>query len=84
MQTKLTLRLDQTLVEKPKVYAAEHGKSVSQMVADYFSFLDVRAELPANEHAMALGQKTQTLQGILKNAPVSEEDYNRFRDEKFL
>jgi hypothetical protein len=35
-QTKLTLRLDQRLIEDAKAYASEHGRSVSQLVAEYF------------------------------------------------
>jgi hypothetical protein len=40
MQTKLTLRLDKALVEKAKSYARRTGKSVFQMVADYFACLE--------------------------------------------
>lgn len=36
MQSKLTLRLDKTLIENAKEYAQENGKSLSQIVADYF------------------------------------------------
>ena len=39
MQTKLTLRLDDELIEEAKSYAARAGKSVSQIVADYFRLL---------------------------------------------
>ena len=34
---KLTLRMDQEQVERAKAYAAQHGKSLSQLVADYFT-----------------------------------------------
>ncbi|HZC00332.1 MAG TPA: DUF6364 family protein, partial [Gammaproteobacteria bacterium] len=37
MQTKLTLRLDKKLIEAVKRYAEISGKSLSQLVADYFS-----------------------------------------------
>ena len=40
MQTKLTLRLDAELIEKAKQYGKRTGRSVSQMVADYFALLD--------------------------------------------
>ena len=36
MQTKLTLRLDEILIRKAKRYAWVRGKSVSQLVEDYF------------------------------------------------
>ena len=37
MQTKLTLRLDDRLVEAAKQYARQAGCSVSQMVSGYFA-----------------------------------------------
>jgi hypothetical protein len=43
MQTKLTLRLDSDLIERAKIYSAQRGKSVSQIVADYFALLDETA-----------------------------------------
>ena len=39
MQTKLTLRLEEQLIERAKAHAKKRGKSVSQMVADYFALL---------------------------------------------
>ena len=44
MQTKLTLRVDEKLVKKAKAYAKKTGKSVSQLVAEYFSLLTPRPE----------------------------------------
>ena len=79
MQKKLTLRLDETLVEKAKIYAAEHGKSVSQMVAEYFQFLETGTPQPTP----ALGTKTRALKGLLDTHQVNEDDYNRYRDEKY-
>ena len=40
MQTKLTLRLDDELIDRAKQYAERSGRSVSQIVADYFALLD--------------------------------------------
>ena len=37
MQTKLTLRLDDRLIRDAKHHARQSGKSLSQMVAEYFS-----------------------------------------------
>ena len=47
MRTKLTLRLDDELIKSAKQYAKENGKSVSQMVADYFVLLGKKRK--ANE-----------------------------------
>ncbi len=37
MNTKLTLRLDDSLVESAKKYSVKTGKSVSKIMADLFS-----------------------------------------------
>jgi len=37
MKTKLTLRLDETIIEEAKEYASKKGVSLSSLVADYFA-----------------------------------------------
>ncbi len=39
--SKLTLNIDQSLIEAAKVYAHSRGTSVSKLVARYFQQLDV-------------------------------------------
>ena len=78
---KLTLRMDQEQVERAKAYAAQHGKSLSQLVADYFDSLTT-AE--ANEET--LPPLTQKLKGALRNADASMDtsDYKKHLEEKYL
>jgi hypothetical protein len=45
MQTKLTLRIDEELIERAKSYAHRSGKSVSRLVSDYLVLLP-EPELP--------------------------------------
>lgn len=71
MQTKLTLRLEDSLIEQAKLYAKEHGLSLSQMVADYFSLLKPNAE------KIALPPITRSLTGLLESSALDE---NSFRD----
>lgn len=40
MQTKLTLRLEESVIAGAKAFAKRSGRSVSQIVADYFALLD--------------------------------------------
>jgi len=80
MNTKLTLRLDKDLIKKAKVYSAKRGKSVSALVADFFSLLRIEEE-PENE---SLPPKVASLKGILKGKKVSEEDYRKYLEEKYL
>lgn len=86
MQTKLTLRLDEELVRRAKAYAKREGKSLSQMVSDYFSLLkQPSGERPpgGKREAGPAAPLTQSLRGILRGAKVGEEDYRRYLDEKY-
>ncbi len=78
MQTKLTLRLEQELVVRVKEYAQRRGKSVSQIVADFFWMLD-----QPDSEIEALPPITQSLKGALRGAEVDEQDYRRYLEEKY-
>ncbi len=72
MQTKLTLRLDDELIEDAKAYAAQHGRSLSQLVADYFGALAHRQGQPPDRHRPS--PLTDSLVGLLKNETASADD----------
>ncbi len=79
MNTKLTLRLDRNLIEFAKKYSAMTGKSVSKIVADLFAIIK-------NEKIKKEPELTPTvnsLKGALKHA-VSEEDYKKYLEEKYI
>lgn len=57
MNTKLTLRLDDSLIDAAKNYAAREGRSVSELVAAYFSRLDAPG-LKATGKATTGGRKS--------------------------
>ena len=76
MQAKLTLELEQTLIERAKHHAEASGKSVSQLVADYFAQLDK----PFDEKA--LPPITRSLSGILSDTDVDKTDYYRYLEKK--
>jgi hypothetical protein len=61
VQTELTLRLDDRLVKQAKEYAKQSGKSVSQLVAEYFSLLHARplsqSELTASVRSLKGGSE---------------------------
>jgi len=78
MQTKLTLRLDAQLIERAKNHAKNRGKSVSQMVADYFALLG------QEEQNETLPPLTRSLYGALRGTDIDEEDYHRYLEEKYL
>jgi negative regulator of replication initiation len=80
MQTKLTLRLDDELINRAKSHAKKNGKSVSQIVARYFSLLDADPAREASEFTPLV----QSLKGSLKGASVGKEDYHEYLVEKYL
>ncbi len=83
MRSKLTLRLDEEVIEQTKRYARVRGKSLSQIVEDHFRGLthprgekrvDGRSDTPI----------TRSLRGILKDKPLDERDYRRHMEDKYL
>ena len=78
MNTKLTLRMDAALIHTAKTEAGKRGKSVSQIVGEFFDSLAsgrrVRSELPPI---------TTSLIGILKRRGVAESDYRKHLREKY-
>ena len=81
MQTKLTLRLDKLLIERAKIYAGKHNKSISQVVADYFVILNHVIHSKRQEDALPI---THSLRGVLKGKKISEQDYKKHLEDKYL
>lgn len=81
MQTKLTLRMDDRLIERAKEYARRSGKSVSQMVADYFAALEARSD-PTEEWTSSLSPAVRSLLGVASGETVSEADYSDYLEDK--
>jgi predicted HicB family RNase H-like nuclease len=80
MNTKLTLRLEDHLIESAKEYSAQTGKSLSKIVSDFFVIIK-------NEKLKKSTPVTPTvksLKGILKSSQLSENDYRNHLEEKYL
>ena len=80
MKTKLTLRLENDLIDRAKSHAKKRGKSVSQIVAGYFSLLDQKPERETSEFTPMV----RSLKGSLKGAKVAKKDYHKYLEEKYL
>ncbi len=80
MQTKLTLRLDDDLIKRAKSYAGKSGKSVSQIVAGFFSLLDEKPEIETSEFTPIV----RSLKGSLKGAKADKKSYHKYLEEKYL
>lgn len=80
MQTKLTLRLNEELIKRVKSVAKRTGKSVSQIVADYFALLE---EQPKG-NGSKLTPVVRSLKGSLRETDTDIEDYHRYLEDKYL
>jgi len=76
MNTKLTLRLDDELIARAKRHSAKSGKSVSQLVSDYFTLID------AQDSEIEITSRVRSLRGVLAGSDASERDYKRHLEAK--
>lgn len=77
MNTKLTLTLDKEVIEQAKKYASEKGKSLSEMVENYFKLL---TEVKMEEEDNNLSERVKRLKGIIK--VNSDFDYKKVLKEE--
>lgn len=72
METKLTLRLDEEIIQSAKIYAKKNKTSVSKMVSNYLNSL---THLEKTNHAIS--PIVKELSGIIP----SEIDTSKLTDE---
>lgn len=99
MPAKLTLRLDEALIARAKIYAHTQDRSLSKLVADYFGHLTVapaqagRAKSrPAKNSRPASGPVTSGLRGVFvrhasgtpAKAPDAQKQYRQYLQDKYL
>jgi hypothetical protein len=78
MNTKLTLRLDDRLITSAKRHSAESGRSISQLVADFFALIEIEAgDIDATP-------RVRSLRGVLAGSGLDASDYKRHLEEKYL
>lgn len=76
MAVKLTLRMDERLIEVAKRHAAAHDTSVSRMVAAYFEALEaLSAEAALRGPLPAPSARVRSLVGVLPADPDPEGTY---------
>ena len=80
MQTKLTLRVDDSVVRKAKRLARKKGSSVSQIFSEFIS--KVEDDQPLTE----LGEITASMVGVLAGAEIADakESYRKHLEAKYL
>jgi hypothetical protein len=78
VNTKLALRLDQELIARAKRHSADTGRSVSQLVADFFSLIE------AQDSGVEITPRVRALRGVLAGSELDEDDYRRHLEIKHL
>jgi hypothetical protein len=76
MNTKLTLRMDDALIQRAKLYSDRTGRSLSRLVSDFFEAIDAPAA-----HA-DVTPRVRSLVGALAGSPLDEDEYRRHLEEK--
>jgi hypothetical protein len=72
MDTKLTLRLNDTVIERAKIYARSHKISLSKMIESY---LDSVTKEKRNEKQILITPFVESLSGVIKLP--SDFDYKK-------
>jgi hypothetical protein len=80
MGTKLTLRMDEKVVNRAKIYARRSGKSVSQLVADFFVLLGSKEERKSS----GMTPKVRSLRGAFRGADLNIDNYRQHLEDKYL
>ena len=81
MNTKLTLRLNNKLINNAKKYAKKEGKSLSQLVSDFFTAIISKNQ---NLNMSNLKPNTSKLHGSLKNISIAKDAYKKHIEKKYL
>ena len=79
MQTKLTLRIEQELIDNAKKHSAQTGRSISQLIASFLALIDQNNTTPTTPSA-----RITKLRGSLKNPNFDEQTYKDYLAEKHL
>jgi hypothetical protein len=76
---KLTLSVDEDVVQRAKRYAARRGTSVSRLVERYLQLISRPPRLDVEDLPPVLAR----LRGVLKSSRLDETDYRRYLEKKY-
>jgi hypothetical protein len=81
METKLTLKLDQSIIEKAKKYAVSRKKSLSRIVEDYFKGLGFQD----NNDEIEINPIVKELSGIISENDIAnwKNEYTNYLEQKY-
>lgn len=83
MKKKITLTIEEDYIRSAKEYAKKEGKSVSQLLEEYFAKYGEPIKPMRKEEMSPL---TRSLMGVLKGADIKDyrAEYRKHLEEKYL
>lgn len=80
METKLTLKLSQEVIEKAKEYAKFNQVSLSKLIENYLENITSKMEQPYE-----ITPLVRSLSGVIKENSLDEykQDYAKYLEEKY-
>ena len=79
METKLTLKLDQAVIQSVKVYAEKNNRSLSKLIEDYFKNLINENDKKKNK----ISPLVQELSGIISEKDINGINYIDYLEKKY-
>jgi len=79
MSKKMTLYIEDSIAENVKRYAKNQKRSVSNVVNTFLKILQKSTCEPGRNAPL-----TKSLRGVLKDSQLTENDYHRYLEEKYL
>lgn len=78
MDSKLTLKLDNGVIEQAKIYAKENNISLSKMIENYLQAITIE-----KEGRIRISPLVESLTGVIKSSKTSEDDYVEYISDKY-
>ena len=78
MDVKLTLKMDQNVINSMKQYAAQNGKSLSNLVEDFF-----KTSIGETQQTIVLSPLVKELTGIISEADIEKSNYIDYLEKKY-
>ena len=79
MDTKLTLNLDEEVIEKAKSYAKNNQVSLSKLIENYLNSL-----IKPSVDSKKISPLVKSLTGVIENGDIDErKDYRDYLNEKY-
>lgn len=85
MDTKLTLKLDKTVIERAKEYAATHNRSLSRIIESYLQSLTIQEDSGNNKADFQISPFVKSMSsGVHIPADLDyKTDYSNYLTEKY-